>query len=72
MNPSTRRHAPRGTQTVKARARFVHDERGVVMNEYVVVMGFVGVVSIPAFTYLGYVVAHNFSFLRTYLLFMYP
>ncbi len=42
------------------------------MTEYVVVTGFVGLVSIPAFAYLGYVVAHNFAFAQGYALFMVP
>jgi Flp pilus assembly pilin Flp len=52
--------------------RLAADERGAVMTEYVVVLGFVGIVSMPAFMYLGYVVAHSFSFMRGYVLFMYP
>ena len=72
MNQSTSRRSSRTTLTNRSVARFVHDDRGAVMNEYVVVLGFVGLVSIPAFAYLGYVVAHSFSFMRTYVLFMYP
>jgi hypothetical protein len=51
---------------------WVADDRGAVMNEYVVVTGFVGLVAIPAFALLGYVVAHSYSFMQGYLLFMFP
>jgi len=52
--------------------RWVGDDRGAVMNEYVVLTGFVGLVAIPSFALLGYVVAHSFSFMQGYLLFMFP
>jgi len=52
--------------------RLARDRRGAAMSEYVVVMGFVGLVSMPAFIYLGYVVANSFSFMRGYALYMYP
>ncbi|HEX4445593.1 MAG TPA: hypothetical protein VH044_02610 [Polyangiaceae bacterium] len=42
------------------------------MTEYLVVTGFVGLVSIPAFVYLGYVVAHTYAFMQGYALFMFP
>ena len=63
----TKHSAPRHAFT-----RFVGDERGVVMNEYVVLTGFVGLVAIPSFALLGYVVAHSYSFMQGYLLFMLP
>jgi Flp pilus assembly pilin Flp len=55
-----------------ALARLARDRGGAAMTEYVVVMGFVGLVSVPAFIYLGYVVANSFSFMRGYALYMYP
>jgi Flp pilus assembly pilin Flp len=53
-------------------AILARDERGAVMTEYLVITGFVGIAAIPAFVYLGYVVAHSFSFMRGYTLYMYP
>jgi Flp pilus assembly pilin Flp len=55
-----------------ALARLLRDERGAVMTEYLVVTGFVALVSIPAFVYLGYVVAHSYSFMQGYALYMFP
>jgi Flp pilus assembly pilin Flp len=52
--------------------RLLDDERGAVMTEYLVITGFVGLVSIPAFAYLGYVVAHSYAFMQGYALLMFP
>lgn len=48
------------------------DERGALMTEYVVVVGFVALVSIPALAFCGWAVAASFAHVRDYVLYPYP
>ncbi len=53
-------------------ARFVRDERGAVLTEYVAVTGFVALLSIPALLYCGYALVGSFAFVRDYVLYPFP
>jgi Flp pilus assembly pilin Flp len=51
---------------------FAADERGAVMTEYLVIVGAVGLMSIPALLYCGEAMARSFIFVQQYLLFPFP
>jgi hypothetical protein len=42
------------------------------MTEYMAVLGFVGLISIPALVYCGWSVAASFAFVRNYVLYPFP
>ncbi len=50
----------------------LRDQRGAVMTEYVVVTGFIGLASISALLFCGYMLAGSFSFVRNYTLYPFP
>jgi len=52
--------------------RLRDDERGALMLEYIVIVGFVAIVSIPALLFCGVAVAKNFAFVRNYALYPFP
>ena len=52
--------------------RFLRDERGALLSEYVAVTGFVALVSIPALLYCGSQLAGSFAFVRNYVLYPFP
>jgi len=72
MNRATQKEAPTAHSRPNGRGAWCADDHGAAMTEYVVVVGFVALVSIPAFTFLGYVVAHSYSFVQSYALNMFP
>jgi Flp pilus assembly pilin Flp len=58
--------------TIARLRRLLRDDRGVVMTEYIVVTGFIALVTIPALAYCGLALAHSFSNVRDYILYPIP
>jgi len=56
----------------KALKQLLTDQRGAVLTEYVVVVGTVGLATLPALLYCGWALVGNFSFVRNYLLYPFP
>ena len=52
--------------------RFLQDQRGAVLTEYVAVTTFVGLVTLPALLYCGWQLAGSFAFVRDYVLYPFP
>src|SRR5258708_25401786 len=50
----------------------LRDERGAVMMEYVVIIGFVALGSIPALLFCAWALAQNFAYVRDYALYPFP
>jgi Flp pilus assembly pilin Flp len=63
----------RGGRMASSRlVRLLGEERGAVMTEYVVVTGFVALVTIPSLLYCGLQLAVSFGFVRDYALYPFP
>ena len=66
------RIATEGSLKSRSFKRFLQDERGALLTEYVAVTGFVALVSIPALLYCGSQLAGSFAFVRNYVLYPFP
>ncbi|HEY2514069.1 MAG TPA: hypothetical protein VGI39_24550 [Polyangiaceae bacterium] len=52
--------------------RFVRDTRGAVMVEYSALLGFVGIVTLPALILCGIALTSGFQAVRNFLLYPFP
>ena len=53
-------------------SRFVRDTRGAVMVEYSALLGFVGIVTLPALILCGIALTSGFQAVRNFLLYPFP